>query len=269
MLELLPTSTDTDPALSASAPADAGDASASCRPVDESMLIALLRAGDEQACAEVVRAHTPHLAAVARRYLACEADVDDAVQEAFAAAFASIDRFKGDARLSTWLHRIVVNAALMSRRRRMRRREVLGGPDDILASISMGDNESRARPAGRAEEPCSPGDDRAEARRVLQHIRRLPACHRDVLEVRHVQRQSTEQASRALGVTPTALKARLHRAKAHLLDSLRRGVPDCTPNANERETAADPRPGTPATDVPRPGASTTSRRACDTNSVLA
>ncbi|MCA9288382.1 MAG: sigma-70 family RNA polymerase sigma factor [Phycisphaerales bacterium] len=189
------------------------------QPADEAELVARLRAGDQSAFAELVEQHTSHLAAVARRYLACEADVDDAVQEAFAAAFSNIDRFKGDARLSTWLHRIVVNAALMSRRKRMRRREVLGVPPDLSAArdVVARSDSCLAQAVG---EPGERANARTEARRVLQHIRRLPTCHREVLETRHVQQQSTEQAAMALGITPGALKTRLHRAKTRLLRSL-------------------------------------------------
>ena len=76
----------------------------------ESELIDGLRRGDEQACEELVRAHTSRLLAVARRYLRSEEDARDAVQEGFVAAFRSIARFQGGSSLSTWLHRIVINA---------------------------------------------------------------------------------------------------------------------------------------------------------------
>ena len=83
----------------------------------------VLRRGDEQACEELVRAHTSRLLAVARRYLRSEEDARDAVQEGFVAAFRSIARFQGGSSLSTWLHRIVINACLMRLRSSRRRPE--------------------------------------------------------------------------------------------------------------------------------------------------
>ena len=85
-------------------------------------LVARLRAGDDDAFETLVRRHGGRMLAVARRYLG-EEDARDAVQEAFLSAFKAIDRFDGRARLGTWLHRIVVNSALMRLRRPSMQRE--------------------------------------------------------------------------------------------------------------------------------------------------
>src|SRR5262249_42735560 len=90
---------------------------------DEPRLVEALRRGDEAAFAELIRLYGGRLLAVARRMLRVEEDARDAVQEAFVSAFRAIDRFEGGARLSTWLHRIVVNAALMRLRRQRRKPE--------------------------------------------------------------------------------------------------------------------------------------------------
>ena len=97
---------------------------ASATPVDdEATLVAQLRAGDEAAFEQVVRSYGGRLLAVARRIVGSEEDARDAVQDAFLNAFRSLDRFEGNAKLSTWLHRIVVNAALMKLRTRKRKPE--------------------------------------------------------------------------------------------------------------------------------------------------
>ena len=97
---------------------------ASATPVDdEATLIAQLRAGDETAFEQVVRAYGGRLLAVARRIVDSEEDARDVVQDAFLNAFRALDRFEGNAKLSTWLHRIVVNAALMKLRTRKRKPE--------------------------------------------------------------------------------------------------------------------------------------------------
>src|SRR5688500_20390759 len=96
----------------------------SATPVDdETTLIAQLRAGDEAAFEQVVRQYGGRLLAVARRIVGTEEDARDVVQDAFLNAFKSFDRFEGNAKLSTWLHRIVVNAALMKLRTRKRKPE--------------------------------------------------------------------------------------------------------------------------------------------------
>src|SRR5207244_4090584 len=89
----------------------------------DGVLVERLRAGDPEAYERLVRAYGGRMLATARRMAGNEDDARDVVQEAFIAAFRSIDGFAGAARLSTWLHRIVINAALMKLRSRRRRRE--------------------------------------------------------------------------------------------------------------------------------------------------
>src|SRR4029078_5197116 len=94
---------------------------ASATPVDdEATLVAQLRNGDEAAFEQVVRSYGGRPLAVARRIVGSEEHARDVVQDAFMNAFRSLDRFEGNAKLSTWLHRIVVNAALMRLRTRKR-----------------------------------------------------------------------------------------------------------------------------------------------------
>lgn len=85
--------------------------------------VARLRSGDEAAFEQLVRQHTGPMLAVARRLLRNEDAARDAVQEAFISAFRGLKTFREDSTLSTWLHRIVVNAALMRLRREKRRPE--------------------------------------------------------------------------------------------------------------------------------------------------
>ena len=89
----------------------------------EARLVARLKAGDQEAYEEVVRSLGGRMLAVARRFLNDEDAARDAVQDAFLSAFRGIQRFDAQAQLSTWLHRIVVNAALMRIRTRQRRPE--------------------------------------------------------------------------------------------------------------------------------------------------
>src|SRR5262249_35805003 len=90
----------------------------------EQDLVQRLREGEEEACEQLVREHGGVLLQVLRRFLPCEHDAHDALQEAFLSAFRSFARFEGTARLGTWLHRIAVNAALMKLRGASRRNEM-------------------------------------------------------------------------------------------------------------------------------------------------
>src|SRR5205085_2237545 len=83
----------------------------------ETDLIDRIQSGDQRACEELVRKYGGRMLAVARRFFRNEDDAADAVQDAFLSAFASINRFAGKSALSTWLHRIVVNASLMKLRK--------------------------------------------------------------------------------------------------------------------------------------------------------
>ncbi len=89
----------------------------------EDGLLERLRSGDDAAFEQLVREHGGRMLAVARRFLRQEEDARDAVQDAFLSAYRALEDFEGNARLSTWLHRIVVNAALMKLRTRRRKPE--------------------------------------------------------------------------------------------------------------------------------------------------
>src|SRR5262245_21125041 len=87
----------------------------------ETQLLERLRRGEDEAFDQFVRQYSRRLLATARRLLGNEHDAQDAVQEAFLSAFKAVVQFTGNAKLSTWLHRIVVNAALMKLRSRRRK----------------------------------------------------------------------------------------------------------------------------------------------------
>ena len=102
---------------------DTADREASHQSADEAELVLALRAGDSAAYERLVRTYGNWLLAVARRILHNEEDARDAVQEAFLSAFRGLAKFDGASRLSTWLHRIAINAALMRLRSKRRRPE--------------------------------------------------------------------------------------------------------------------------------------------------
>jgi len=100
---------------------------------EEGDLVSMIKAGDQDACTRLVRLFGPRMMIVARRFMASEDDCYDALQDAFISAFRALEGFQSNARLSTWLHRIVVNCCLMKLRRGASRHEM--SLDDLLATI--------------------------------------------------------------------------------------------------------------------------------------
>lgn len=185
-----------------------GDAS----DADESFL-ARLRGGDEAAFAALVERNTGRMLAAAKRLLRNEDEARDAVQDAFMAAFKSIAAFNGEAKLSTWLHRIVINAALM--RLRSRRHRAEQSIDDLLPRF---DDAGRwAEEPGRVAASSQELLERRETRVVVRHcIDQLPDTYRTVLLMRDIDDLDTDEAAELLGITPNAVKIRLHRARQAL-----------------------------------------------------
>jgi RNA polymerase sigma-70 factor, ECF subfamily len=178
-----------------------------------------LRQGDEAAWDEVVRAHGGKLLALARRIVRDEHAAEDCVQNALVQAFLKIGDFQERAALATWLHRIVVNAALMMLRAQGRRAEQ--PLDDLLPAF----DEYGHRVVESGPAPTSPEElaERAEAREIVERaIDALPDAFRVVLVLRDFEDLSTQEVADLLQLTPNAVKIRLHRARAALKTLLER-----------------------------------------------
>jgi RNA polymerase sigma-70 factor (ECF subfamily) len=184
---------------------------------EEAELLAQLRAGDAAAYERWVRASAPRVLGVARRLLRNEQDAQEVTQDAFLSAFRHLGSFDGSARLSTWLHRIAVNAALM--RLRTKRRHPEESIEEQLPRFHADGHHAHAPSAWSL-----PGDAAlasAELRKAVRAaIDELPDLYRDVLLLRDIEELSTEEAAVALGITVAALKTRLHRARLALRERL-------------------------------------------------
>lgn len=190
---------------------------------DDASIVAGLRSGDPRAFEAMVRAHVGPLRAVALRLLRNEEDADDAVQEAFLNAYRSLDRFRGDARLGTWLHRIVVNVALG----RLRKRESAkrdGEQVQIDAHLPQFHENGMSQ---RFHQRWTVGADelvsRAETREVVRNtIDKVPEPYRTVLVLRDIEELDTAETAELLGIKPGTVKVRLHRARQALRNLLER-----------------------------------------------
>jgi RNA polymerase sigma-70 factor (ECF subfamily) len=180
---------------------------------DETALLQALRAGDELAYEQLVRQHAGMLLLTARRILQNEDDARDAVQDAFLSAFRALGSFAGNSRLATWLHRIVINAALNKLRRRQRKPE--RSIDDLLPSFQ--EDGHQANPAVEWREDSQTALQRQETRTLVREaIDTLPDLYRTVLLLRDIEGLETEEAAQVLGVNSAVVKTRLHRARQAL-----------------------------------------------------
>ena len=187
--------------------------------IDESALLARLRAGDEQAFEILVRTFGGRLLAVARRFVRNDEDAQDIVQSAYLSAFRALDQFEGACQLSTWLHRIVVNTALMKLRSRRRR------PEQSIEELLPAFQED-GHHVEQFSDWSAPADQLLEMKQTRTTVRacieQLPDNYRSVLMLRDIDELSTQETAATLGMTPTAVKVRLHRARQALSTLLRK-----------------------------------------------
>jgi RNA polymerase sigma-70 factor (ECF subfamily) len=191
-------------------------------------------AGDRDAFTELFHRHRDRLWAVALRTLGDREEAADALQDALLSAHRAAARFRGDSAVTTWLHRIVVNACL-DRIRRRQAHPTVPLPDGVHA-----DGEPGRHTGGT--EPVAPARDHDTALVVRQALAQLPAEQRAALVLVDVQGYPVAEVARILGVAEGTVKSRCARGRARLaglLGHLRTGSDE-----------PHPVPATPA-DVPR------------------
>ena len=168
--------------------------------------VALVRralARDPNAFRAIIKTHNQRLYRIARGVVRNDAEAEDIVQEAYMRAFASLGAFRGEASLSTWLSRIVINEALGRLRKRKR-------------TVAMPENPE----AQIIRFPLNPSDDPERTmaqRQILGLVERatdsLPDVYRTVFVARVIEGLSIEETADLLGVRPETVKTRLHRAR--------------------------------------------------------
>ena len=179
----------------------------------EQALPEALRAGDPDAFEDLVRRNTPRLLSVTRRILRSDDEAREAVQQAFVAAYKARAQFHGESQPSTWLHRIAVNKALDLMRARERRHEE--SIEELLPHF-LPDGHHTEQFAVWPEPIEEKIDRERQAAFIRETIDLLPDTFRIVLLLRDIEEMSTEETADALGITPNAVKLRLHRARMAL-----------------------------------------------------
>jgi RNA polymerase sigma-70 factor (ECF subfamily) len=173
---------------------------------------------DEPWTAEhVFREHAPRIYHIARRMLNNDADAEDVTQDVLVQVIRKLDTFRGDSQLTTWLHRVTVNAALAFREKRANRQkhESSDSPDDILDIAPSTSTVKRWN-----VEPDEPVLEAEQTAAIEKAIGDLPGPFRDVYVLADVEGLPNTDIADMLGLTVPAVKSRLHRARLRMRDSL-------------------------------------------------
>src|SRR5712671_3497818 len=174
-------------------------------PADEAELVQRCRADDRAAQDELYHRFRRQVAGNLYRVLGDRTDLDDLVQEVFVIAFRGLDRFRGDARLSTWLYRICVNVALGRIRTRKRRPAAIGGLDlDTVSSDPL---------AERPETPDRSLERRREQERVYRALEQLPPKKRIVLYLHEIEGLDLKEIAYLVDSNPVTVRTRLFYAR--------------------------------------------------------
>jgi RNA polymerase sigma-70 factor (ECF subfamily) len=177
-------------------------------PQEVTDLVAAARGGDQAAFDELVRATYADTYTLAFRLTGNEEDARDVVQESYLRAYRGLKRFRGDAQFSTWLYRITANCASTHLTRRRRHRH-----EELLDDATVVDTRPDIDPEARAEAALL----RSKLDSALHD---LPPRLRAVVVLRDVYDLPHEAIAAELGISESAAKVRLHRARRKLREHL-------------------------------------------------
>lgn len=163
--------------------------------------------GDQAAFSELVRLHQDEVFTLALRLVADRELAADISQEAFVRAWRALPNFRGDAKFSTWMHRITVNVAWTQRRKQKRHQA-----DPI--------DESFVEPVAESISPERAAESAAIQSQLREALRDLPKPTRTVVVLKDVYGWTHGEIADHLGISVTAAKVRLHRGRKHLRDRL-------------------------------------------------
>jgi RNA polymerase sigma-70 factor (ECF subfamily) len=180
-----------------------------------------IAAGDQHAFVLLMRRHNRVLYRTARSILRDDAEAEDTLQDAYLQAYRAIGQFRADARLATWLTRIVINEAIARLRKTARRAEVM----QLHHGLDRADHLGEATMEPGASESPESGAVRAETRALLEKsIDALPDVFRTVFVLRALEEMSGEEVAACLGIPEATVRSRFFRARSMLRAALARDV---------------------------------------------
>jgi RNA polymerase sigma-70 factor, ECF subfamily len=194
-------------------------------------LMAMVATGDQGAFEVLMRNHNQVLYRTARSIVKDDAEAEDIVQESYLLAYRNAASFRGDASLSTWLTRIVVNEASGRLRKQRRRANII----QLVPGADIADGgEEEAVDEPRDSSPEAPDEAtlRAEARRLIEaRIDALPDKLRTVFVLRAVEDMSVQETASALGIPEATVRSQFFRARGLLREALARDFDNAAASA--------------------------------------
>jgi RNA polymerase sigma-70 factor (ECF subfamily) len=191
---------------------------------DEDAFLVAAKRGDSAAFEILCKQSANRVFHLARRIMRNNEDAEDVVQESFQKAFIHLKNFNGDSRFSSWLSRIAINAALMKLRKKHR-----------FWEVSLDESAETEQPSSHvdvADQTLNPEQVYAqkERQRILwQVMNELTPGTRKAIELRELGERSTEEIAQIMGISVTAVKARVFHGRRKLRERLNRFVaPACT-----------------------------------------
>lgn len=184
-------------------------------------LVERFKSGDRRAFDEIVRRYQHRVYSLALRWMGNEQVAHEVAQDVFIALYRSLERFRGDAQLSTWIYRVVVNHCknrrLYRRRRKMDRHEPLEGD-------RSDDDAPKRQLAGDGPAPDA-GVHQSEAEQLIRAaLEQLPEDQRAIIVMRDIEDLTYEEIGELLDLPRGTVKSRLHRARTHLARVLARSI---------------------------------------------
>jgi len=181
---------------------------------DEASLIERLKGGDAEALEEIFRLHSARLYNVALRILGDPSDTEEVIQDVFWLVYRKAGSFQGQAQFSTWLYRLTVNAALGKIRRSKKNKEV--SYEEFMPKFQT-DGHHAVRPVVDWSDTL---DERYSAREIHRllgaALESLKPLDKSVVVLSDLEGLSDREIAAAVGLTVSAVKTRLHRARLFL-----------------------------------------------------
>ena len=177
------------------------------RAMNDDFLVSAARSGDTSAFAELYERHSRKVLPRIYRITKNREDAEDAFQDAVMRAFLHVKSFEGRSNFTSWLTRIAINSAFMALRKKRR---------GEISIDAMGDDNESSRSWELVDHSESPEASyaRRESQQLLRNaIERLPGIFREVVELQHAREYSTTQVANELGISLSAAKSRLMRAR--------------------------------------------------------
>ena len=185
---------------------------------DDSALIERLKAGDQDALEALFKLYSPKLYNVADRILGDVADTQEVIQDVFWTAYRKAKTFRGNSQFSTWLYRLTINAALGRIRRSKKNKEV--EYEEFLPKF-QGDGHHLVRPVVDWSNTLDENYAKQETQQILKEaLDQLKPIDKSVVVLSDLEGLSDKEIAAALGVTVSAVKTRLHRARLFLRGKL-------------------------------------------------